>query len=82
LGLVSADSDALAVWTDTSAGTEASRKQDITAALVAFSRPARLSKPVEYALRYGGLALALLGLALITAFLVASLRSRRAAEPV
>jgi hypothetical protein len=78
LGLVSTDSHALAVWTDASASTDASTKQDLTAALVAFSRPARLSKPVEYALRYGGLALALLGLGLITAFVAASLRSRRA----
>lgn len=78
---VSADRDALAVWTDASAGTEASRKQDLMSARVAFSRPARLSKPVEHALRYGGLALALLGLALITASLVAS-RSRRAAERI
>ena len=75
LGLVSGDSGALAAWTDTRAGTEISRKQDIVAARVAFSRPARLSEPVESALRYGGIALALLGLALVIST-VARARSR------
>ena len=75
LGLVSADSGAFGVWTDTRAGTEISRKQDIVAARIAISRPARLSEPGEAALRYGGIALALLGLALIISA-VAGGRSR------
>ena len=78
LGLLSADGDAFAVWTDTRAGTEASRKQDIVGARVAFSRPAALSEPVDAALRYGGVALALLGLALIVSSVA---RSRRRAKP-
>ena len=68
LGLVSADSSAVGVWTDTRAGTEISRKQDLAAARVAFSRGSSLSEPLEAALRYGGIALALLGLALIVSF--------------
>jgi len=52
LGLVSADAGALAVWTDTRAGTRASKKQDLAAGLVSFSRPARLAEPAEGALRY------------------------------
>ena len=63
LGLVSDTSEARAVWTDTRAGTVVSNKQDIYGAEVTF--PARLSKPLKYALRYGGGVLALLGIALL-----------------
>ena len=76
LGLISTDSRAFAVWTDTRAGTVASNKQDIARGVVAFSDPPRLSKPVEYLLRFGGIALALLGLLMLA---LAVLRSRRAA---
>ncbi len=62
LGLVSTGSRAYAVWADTRAGTKASNKQDIARAVADFSEPARLSKPVEYLLRYGGLLLMLVGL--------------------
>ena len=62
LGLLSTDSRALAVWTDTRAGTKDTRKQDIAQGVVAFSDPARLSGPLEALLRYGGIALALAGL--------------------
>lgn len=65
LGLVSADTAALAVWTDTRAGTEASRKQDLAEGLVRFSPSARLSGSLESALRYGGSSLALLGLGVL-----------------
>ncbi len=65
LGLLSANSEARAVWTDTRAGTVVSNKQDIYAATVSFR--ARLSKPLRYALRYGGGALALAGLVLLAA---------------
>ncbi len=61
LALLSNDYRALAVWTDTRAGTAATNKQDLTRAVVAFSKPARLSQPVEDSLRYGGVALMLLG---------------------
>jgi len=74
LGLLSTDSAAFAVWTDTRAGTLASNKQDIARAVVAFSDPPRLSKPVEYLLRFGGIALALAGLLLLA---LTALRSRR-----
>ncbi len=61
LALLSDTERALAVWTDTRAGTRATNKQDLSRAVVAFSDPPRLSKAVKYGLRYGGLALALLG---------------------
>ena len=63
LGLVSDDRRALAVWTDTRAGTRATNKQDLARALIAFSQPARLSATATSALRYGGAALVLVGLA-------------------
>lgn len=65
LGLLSTDVRALAVWTDTRAGTAASNKQDLAQAITAFSDPARLSDRVESLLRYGGIALALAGLAVL-----------------
>jgi len=71
LALLSDKHRTLAVWTDTRAGTSASNKQDLSRAVVAFSDPPRLSEPVMYGLRYGGLALALLGLCLVgSAFVV------------
>ena len=75
LGLVSADVGTLGVWTDTRAGTLASRKQDLAAGLVTFSRPARLSDAGESALRIGGVALILVGIALL-AWWAASLARR------
>ncbi|MBA3510105.1 MAG: exo-alpha-sialidase, partial [Thermoleophilaceae bacterium] len=65
LGLLSDDRRALGVWTDTRAGTPATQKQDIARASVAFTSSAELSKAAERRLRYGGLALVLVGLALI-----------------
>lgn len=76
LGLISTDSRAFAVWTDTRGGSVASNKQDLARAVVAFSDPARLSEPVEYLLRFGGLTLALVGLVLVARGL-----SRRAPAP-
>ncbi len=76
LALTSTDDRALAIWTDTRAGTVATNKQDLARAVVALSNPARLSPTAENALRYAGTALTLLGLGL----LVTSLRrSRRTA---
>ncbi|MDQ6803551.1 MAG: hypothetical protein M3065_00995, partial [Actinomycetota bacterium] len=72
LGLVSDDSRALAVWSDTRAGTVDSNKQDIAGGAAAVAEPA-LGDPARYILRYGGVALALAGLAL----LVNGVRSRR-----
>jgi hypothetical protein len=76
LGLISDDERALAVWTDTRAGTEASRKQDLARALVGFSGPPRLPDAVIDLLRFGGIPLALAGLVLLAAGL-----SGRAAAP-
>ena len=74
LGLVSTDSRALAVWTDTRAGTAASNKQDLGQALVAFSEPARLSDPVKYLLRFGGLLLCLAGVVVVARVLLLEAR--------
>ena len=68
LGLISGDAFALTVWTDTRAGTIASNKQDLFRGLVVFSQPSHLAQPVKDGLRYGGLALALAGLALLAAW--------------
>jgi len=66
LGLLSNDARALAVWTDTRAGTPASGKQDLsTAAVAVYGNGTRLSDGLRGALRLGGLALALAGLALL-----------------
>jgi hypothetical protein len=65
LGLLSDDSSALAVWTDTRAGTVDTSKQDLARARVAFSGPGALREAAEYGLRYGGLAIALGGLVLL-----------------
>ena len=65
LGLISDDRAALAVWTDTRAGTPATQKQDLAEAAVAVTRPDRLPAAAKDVLRYGGLAAALAGLVLL-----------------
>ncbi len=65
LGLISDQHFALALWTDTRSGTAATQKQDLAMAVVAVTEPDRLSGTAEDALRYGGLALVLAGLALL-----------------
>ena len=65
LALISSDRAALGLWTDTRAGVPETQKQDLAAAAVAVSDPPRLSSFAEGALRFGGIALALLGLALL-----------------
>lgn len=77
LGLLSGGDWALAVWTDTRSGTQATNKQDLFRSLVVFSGPARLAKPVEYGLRYGGLGLGCLGILLIAS----TAPARSAARP-
>ena len=76
LGLVSDDRAALAVWTDTRAGTPATQKQDLAQAVIAVSDPERLSEGAQDALRYGGIAVAILGLLLA---IVTLARRRRGA---
>jgi hypothetical protein len=65
LGLLSTNERALAVWTDTRAGTKESNRQDLAQAVVGFSDPPRLSDTAEKLLRYGGIAVALAGLAIL-----------------
>jgi len=64
LGLLSDDRRALAVWTDTRAGTPQTQKQDLAERSVAFTSS---SEPIagEQGLRYGGIVLVLAGLALL-----------------
>ena len=82
LGLVSDDRAALAVWTDTRAGTPSTQKQDLADAAIAVSEPTRLPGAAKDALRYGGLAAALCGLALIGLVLRRSAREPlRSAAP-
>ncbi len=78
LALASTQDRALAVWTDTRAGTVASNKQDLARAVVALSEPARLSPAAEHSLRYGGIGLMAAGLGVLAARLPRR-RSRRAA---
>jgi hypothetical protein len=59
LGLVSGDDAALAMWTDTRAGTQASGKQDLARAAVAFAAPA----PLREALPWAAALIAIAGLA-------------------
>ncbi len=68
LGLVSGRDDAVAVWSDTRAGTQASGKQDLVGAVVEVGTPARLQ-----VLRLGGPVLLVAGLAM----LVVAWRRRR-----
>ncbi len=65
LALLSADSSTLAVWSDTRAGVEASRKQDLRAALVSVSKRNRGPGWARDRLRYGGIVVGLLGLLLL-----------------
>lgn len=75
LALISDDARALAVWTDTRAGTRSSNKQDLARAVVAFAGPGPLSAPTRDGLRYGGLALAVLALGMLAWVLVGSRRA-------
>jgi hypothetical protein len=62
LALVSTEDHALGVWADTRAGTEASGKQDLTQAIVELAGGSPAPAWALPALRFGGLALAGLGL--------------------
>ena len=76
LGLISDDRFAMGLWTDTRSGTRQTQKQDLAAAVVSVTDPTRLSDPVKYGLRYGGIALLFAGLAAFG--LLARLRLRGA----
>ncbi len=73
LGLVSDDRFALGLWTDTRSGTAATQKQDLAAAVATVRKPERLSKPLEYGLRYGGALLVIGGLAVVGLWLAGRL---------
>lgn len=64
LGLVSGDSAAFAVWSDTRAGTIDSNKQDIGSALVVFDKPG-VRTVAKHVLLGGGVALTLAGLVVL-----------------
>jgi hypothetical protein len=63
LGLLSTDSRAYGVWTDTRGGSVRTAKQDIARGVVAFNDPPRLSSGVKTLLVVGGIALILGGVA-------------------
>ncbi|HVE47462.1 MAG TPA: sialidase family protein [Acidimicrobiales bacterium] len=72
LGLVSTEQRALAVWTDTRAGTEASNKQDLARAVAAFTEGSDLRSPLQV----GGAVAAALGALLLLSGLLARRRDR------
>jgi hypothetical protein len=74
LGLVSTDRRSLAVWADTRAGTRRAVKQDLGQRFVAYNDPPRLSGTVEALLRWGGVLIALVGLALLVGWAAARTR--------
>ncbi len=77
-GLLSDDRRALAIWTDTRAGTPATQKQNLQQASVAFAEPTNPpSQLVEDGLRYGGLAVALVGLLLLGQWITGPESARR-----
>jgi len=62
LGLLSTDSRAYGVWTDTRGGSVRTAKQDIARGVVGFNDPPRLSSGVKALLLVGGIILVLGGL--------------------
>ena len=76
LGLLSTDSRAYGVWTDTRGGSLRTAKQDIARGVVAFNDPPRLSSGVKALLVAGGIALILGGLAVAA---TTAMRRRRPA---
>ncbi len=81
LGLLSTNTDALSVWTDTRRGTEASSKQDIVRALVVFSQRPPLSASVRTAFSWGGAVLAGAGLLFLGRWLWRTKRRPGATTP-
>jgi len=67
LGLIANSAGALAAWTDTRAGTPASNKQDISFARVAVAQTTPASGAARDVLRYGGIAMMLIGIGLLAA---------------
>ncbi len=65
LALLSTDTRAYGVWTDTRNGSVRTAKQDLARGLVAFNDPPRLSSGLESLLRIGGIVLIALGVGLV-----------------
>ncbi len=63
-GLISTNSLAYGLWTDTRSGSVKTAKQDLARGVVAFNDPPRLSGAAESLLRYGGILLVLMGVGL------------------
>lgn len=61
LGLLSTNTRAYAIWTDTRGGSVRTAKQDIARGVAGFNDPPRLSSTTETLLRIGGIVLILLG---------------------
>ena len=78
LGLVSADARALAVWSDTRAGSAKIRRQDLARAVVRFQNGEPRTSGFQWVGRAVGAALALAGLAMLCGVAV---RQRRRARP-
>jgi hypothetical protein len=76
IALLSTDSRALAVWSDTRAGTTTTLKQDLAKRVVAITEPQELPGPTKPLLRWGGVLLALVGAALLATWLTAAWRYR------
>ncbi len=76
--LVSTDTRAYGIWTDTRQGSRRTAKQDLARGLVAFNDPPRLSSTEENLLRFGGIALIVLGLGVLVLGLASGRRVRSA----
>jgi hypothetical protein len=75
LGLLSTNTRAYAVWTDTRGGSVRTAKQDLARGVVAFNDPPRLSSAAKTVLRLGGIVLILLGIGVVARTVV---RQRKA----
>lgn len=73
LGLVATDAGALALWTDTRAGSQASNKQDLARAVIIYDQ----DSTAETVLRYTGLGLMILGALVLLLLGLRTLRDRR-----
>ena len=82
LGLVATEQRALAVWSDTRAGTEASRKQDLVRALVEVTAPRDLPGPAGEILKAAGAAAALAGAGILGMTVLGMLPRRRSTRGV
>ena len=80
LGLISTNTRAYAVWTDTRNGTVRTAKQDLARGVVGFNDPPRLSSAAETALRIGGIVLIVLGVGVAVLALAKRRRKATAAK--